>query len=277
MNIATGARCTGVFLLGAVIALGAASPAPKGRVVNVDARDFALEMPASIPAGLTIFQLKNLGRWGHHVTIVRLDSAHTASEALREIMKDGHGQRPRWIIPVGGPQHAPPGGASNAIVMLEPGNYLAFCEMPGPDATSHYMRGMARGFTVTGPAQPGRAAQGDDTLSLTEYAFTFAHPLTAGVHTIAVMDKGAQLHTVVMVRLPAGVTLDQFLAWANDPRGKQPPAIDAGGVTEISPGATVVFGGRFVPGRYGLLCFTTDAKDGKPHFMHGMAKVITVR
>jgi hypothetical protein len=149
--------------------------------------------------------------------------------------------------------------------------------MPGPDATSHYMRGMAKGFVVTGPAEPGRAAQGDDTLSLSEYAFTFAHPLTAGVHTIAVMNKGAQLHTVVMVRLPAGVTSDQFIDWTKDPRGKQPPAIDAGGVTEISPGATVMFGERFVPGRYALVCFSTDAKDGKPHFMHGMEEVIAVR
>ena len=277
MKTATAARCTAVFFLGAVIALGAASPAPKGRLVNIVARDFALELPASIPAGLTVFQLKNLGQWGHHVTIVRLDSGHTAADAFREIMKDGHGLRPGWLHPVGGPQHAPPGGSSDATVRLEPGNYLAFCEMPGPDATSHYMRGMAKAFVVTGPAEPGRAAQGDDTLSLSEYAFTFAHPLTAGVHLIAVMNKGTQPHMVVMNRLPPGVTIDEFLAWTRDPRGKQPPAINAGGVTEIPPGATVVFGQQFLPGRYALLCFSTDVKDAKPHFMHGMSKLVTVR
>ena len=32
----------------------------------------------------------------------------------------------------------------------------------------------------------------------------------------------------------------------------------------------------FQPGRYALLCFIPDAKDGKPHFVHGMAKEITV-
>jgi hypothetical protein len=98
MNFATAARCTPIILLGAVVALGAASPAPKGRVVNVVARDFALELPASIPAGLTVFQLKNLGRWGHHLTIARLDSGHTAAEAFREIVKDGHALRPRGYV-----------------------------------------------------------------------------------------------------------------------------------------------------------------------------------
>jgi hypothetical protein len=29
-------------------------------------------------------------------------------------------------------------------------------------------------------------------------------------------------------------------------------------------------------GEYGLLCFIPDAKDGKPHFEHGMAKTTRV-
>ena len=29
--------------------------------------------------------------------------------------------------------------------------------------------------------------------------------------------------------------------------------------------------------RYALICFYPDAKDGKPHVMHGMLKEITVR
>jgi hypothetical protein len=29
-------------------------------------------------------------------------------------------------------------------------------------------------------------------------------------------------------------------------------------------------------GEYGLLCFIPDAKDGKPHFVHGMIKQFVV-
>jgi len=32
----------------------------------------------------------------------------------------------------------------------------------------------------------------------------------------------------------------------------------------------------FTPGTYVLLCFIPDAKDGKPHSSHGMAKEIKV-
>lgn len=29
--------------------------------------------------------------------------------------------------------------------------------------------------------------------------------------------------------------------------------------------------------QYGLICFFPDAKDGKPHFMHGMTREITIQ
>jgi uncharacterized cupredoxin-like copper-binding protein len=274
------ARATTAVLFGAVVALGgigASAPTPKAHVVNVIARDFALELPASIPAGLTVFQLKNLGKLGHHVTIVRLDSGHTAAEALREIMRIGRAPRPEWMHPVGGPQNAAPGKGSDAMVMLDPGNYLAFCEIPGPDTTAHYMRGMAKAFTVTGPAHRVGSAQGDDTLALSDFAFTWAHPLTSGVHTVAVVNRGTQSHMVVVVRLPAGVTLDDFIAWAKNPRGRPNPAIVSGGVTEMPVGATVVFGERFEPGNYGMVCFIPDRTDGRPHVAHGMRAVFAIQ
>jgi hypothetical protein len=280
MQRSTAARANVIPLLAAVVALltlGASASAPKAHVVNVVARDFALELPASMPAGLTVFQLANRGKLGHHVTIVRLDSGRTAAEALREIMRVGRAPRPEWMHPVGGPQHAAPGSGSNAIVMLEPGSYLAFCEIPGPDSTAHYMRGMAKAFTVTGPAHPGPAAQGDDTLSLRDYAFTWAHPLTSGIHTIAVINRGTQPHMVVLVRLPSGVTLDDFVAWAKSPQGRPAPATPTGGVTEMPVGATVIFGERFAPGNYGMICFTPDEADGRPHMMHGMKAVFAIR
>jgi hypothetical protein len=36
------------------------------------------------------------------------------------------------------------------------------------------------------------------------------------------------------------------------------------------------FTADFVPGKYALICFLPDAKDGKPHFMHGMVQEVTV-
>jgi hypothetical protein len=33
---------------------------------------------------------------------------------------------------------------------------------------------------------------------------------------------------------------------------------------------------EFTPGQYAFLCFAPDSKDGKPHFLHGMAKLLEV-
>lgn len=267
---------TALLLAGSALLLGATGRAPKN-VVVVIARDFALELPASIRAGVVTFQLLNKGKQEHHVSLVRLEDGHTAAEGLKALVDAGQGPRPLWLHPVGGPQAAMPRGQSIATVMLEPGNYLAFCEVPGPDPAPHFMKGMAKGFTVTGPARPGMLPSGDIKLSLTEYDFSFDKPLTKGRHTVAVANEGSQPHMVVITRLPPGQDSKPWLDWAMDPKGKSAPGKAMGGATEIAPGGTTVFSENFTPGHYYMICFTADQKDGKPHFLHGMQKEFDVR
>jgi uncharacterized cupredoxin-like copper-binding protein len=268
-----------ILKLAALTALVVATPshAPKPNVVTVTARDFAFELPASIPAGVTTFRFVNKGAFAHHMTIVRLEEGRTAAEGLKAVMVAGYTPRPGWMHPVGGPQSAKPGVEANATVLLEPGNYLVFCEVPGPEPVPHYMKGMAKALTVTGPARGGALPVADVALSLTEYDFTFAQPLTRGRHTVAVTNHGSQLHMAVINRFPPGQTLDDFIAWSDKPQGKPAPGWMMGGVTEIPPGATVTFTRNFIPGHYGMICFTPDSKDGRPHFLHGMQKEFEVR
>jgi uncharacterized cupredoxin-like copper-binding protein len=44
----------------------------------------------------------------------------------------------------------------------------------------------------------------------------------------------------------------------------------------LEPGMSGYFTADFAPGNYALICFVPDAKDGKPHFTHGMMQQITV-
>ena len=267
---------TTLLLAGSVLLVGASPHEPKN-VVAVIARDFALEMPASIRAGVTTFQLLNKGKQEHHMSIVRLDDGHTAAEALKAIIDAGQGPRPAWLHPVGGPQATRPGASSNAMIILEPGNYLAFCEVPGPDPVPHFMKGMAKGFSVAGTPNSAKLPKGDVSLSLTDYDFTFAKPLTRGRHTVAVTNNGSQPHMVVITRFPPGQDFKPWLDWAMDPKGKLAPGRPTGGAAEITPGGTVVFSENFTPGHYGMICFTPDKVDGKPHFMHGMQKEFDVK
>jgi hypothetical protein len=50
---------------------------------------------------------------------------------------------------MGGPNASMPGENTNATLVLEPGSYPRYCEMPAPDPARHYAKGMAKGFVVT--------------------------------------------------------------------------------------------------------------------------------
>jgi hypothetical protein len=249
----------------------------KPNIVTVVANDFAFDVPTSIPAGLTTFRLLNKGKQEHHFSVMRLDRGKTAADGLAALIKAGQGVRPAWLHPVGGPNAISPGGEALATFVLQPGNYIAFCEVPGPDPAPHFMKGMVKGFTVTPPARPASLPQADLSIKLTDFDFVFSKLLTRGHHVIAVTNTGTQPHMLVINRNPPGKGNKEFLDWAYDPKGKLAPGEGAGGVTEIAPGATVVMERNFKPGRYGLFCFTADAKTGKPHFMLGMQKEIVVK
>jgi uncharacterized cupredoxin-like copper-binding protein len=55
-----------------------------------------------------------------------------------------------------------------------------------------------------------------------------------------------------------------------------PPGKPLGGVSGLEYGMSGYFTADFTPGNYALICFVPDAKDGKPHFTHGMMQQITV-
>jgi hypothetical protein len=55
-----------------------------------------------------------------------------------------------------------------------------------------------------------------------------------------------------------------------------PPAMPLGGVAGVASGHPSFFDVDLKPGTYALICFLEDAKDGKPHYMHGMTQEITI-
>ena len=54
------------------------------------------------------------------------------------------------------------------------------------------------------------------------------------------------------------------------------PGHAVGGIGFIEPAGSATFSADLAPGSYGLICFVPDAKDGKPHLVHGMMKEFTV-
>ncbi len=250
---------------------------PGANVVTVTARDFAFDVPATIPAGLTTIRLVNKGPDLHHVVLIRLDAGKTMGD-LFAAMK-GDGPLPSWATSVGGPNTPVPGGESNATFELAPGSYAMICVIPAPDGQPHVMKGMAKAITVTAAARPAAnvaAPTYDATMTLRDYAFDFDRALRAGKQRLRILNEGTQGHEFVLVKLAPGKTPMDVVQWVEKHDGP-PPGAPMGGITDLVRGTATYVDLDLEPGDYGLLCFLPDAKDGKPHFVHGMHTQFTVK
>jgi hypothetical protein len=249
----------------------AAGGAPN--VVTVTATDYAFDAPDEIPAGLTAIRLVNQGPSLHHIQLMKLEEGKTLEDFLGALKGE---QFPKWAKDAGGPAPPEVGSTSTVIQQLDPGTYALICFIPAVDGMAHVMKGMSRQLKVVASDRPSaREPEADLTVKLVDYDFQLSQPIPSGRHTILVENPGAQPHELAIVRLNPGKKPQDFFSWGMKPVGP-PPGTIHGGVSGILPGERVFVEVDLPPGEYGLLCFLPDAKDGKPHFLHGMGKQTTV-
>lgn len=257
-----------------LLVLGASSsrPAPdSGHVVTITARDYALEMPDSIPAGLTTFRLRNRGTEYHIAALARLDDGKTVNDFLTAY---GNGGEPAWSQAVGGPGPAQPGREIATTIVMQPGRYVVFCDISARDHVAHWKKGMFKLLTVVPSSNSAAAPESDVTVTLVDYAFHLSKTLTAGVHTIRVTNASkAMVHMMAIARFRPGTTVADEMKW--DHHGPEPVMWTAG-TTDLSPGNTAYVRARLAPGSYGLVCFDEDP-DGTPHMQHGMQLMVTIK
>jgi hypothetical protein len=248
-----------------------------GRVVTITAKDYAFEAPDSVEAGYVTVRLLSRGTELHHVQMIRLDEGHTLKD-LFEAMKDPGAKPPAWMVEVGGPNAPVPGGESAAALTLVPSRYALLCFIPSPDGMPHVMKGMAKEIVVT-PARAKVAAKPVKapaaTVTLGDYDFTLSQPLVAGEQTLRLVNAAAQHHEMFIAALAPGKKAIDLARWAEKPEGP-PPGMPIGGVTGMGKGEFNDIALTLEPGEYALICFLPDFKDGKPHFVYGMIKQVTV-
>lgn len=255
---------------------GQAAPlAPiKAHVVEVVTREFAFGLPDTLPAGLTTFHLRNEGRQPHHLMLYRLDTGKSLADVAAALQAGG--SHPGWMHAVGGPNAVPHDGEADGTVWLEPGHYVAFCHVKGPDQVIHFAKGMMKDVIVTAPAAAAPVwPPADLTVTLREYTFSWSSPPRRGWHRIAVRNLGQQRHEVILSRLAPGKSSLDFIRWMNTQEGP-PPVVPWGGITDLPAGGTMVFDVYLEPGSYSTVCRVRDAQNGRPHDEHGMYDQFTV-
>jgi uncharacterized cupredoxin-like copper-binding protein len=272
-----GAFALATVAVAPVVAQKTAAAADLPHVVNVKALDFKFDAPASIPSGTTTFRLQNTGKEPHHLWIVKLSDGKTPGDFNKAMKSWGSALKmPAWAIDVGGPNTAGAGESAEGTMTLEPGTYMLVCWVPSPDGMLHVMKGMVKSMTVTGRPAAAFEPTADITMTMDDYSFELSQPITPGRHMIRFENRAAQPHEAVIARLLPEKTLAQAVTWLNAGQAGPAPVELLGGASGLAKGRHMFITADFHPGHYALLCFIPDAKDGKPHFDHGMVKEVVV-
>lgn len=253
-----------------------AQTAAAPNVVTITAREYAFEAPHQIPAGVTNFHFLVKGKEPHHGIMVRLDEGKTFDDLAAALKNPG--PPPSWAHLEGGMMIGEPVNGSHTTLNLTPGRYALICFIPSADGVPHVAKGMFAPIEVTASAASTAPEPASDvTVTLKDYDFAFSTPLTPGEHVIRVETAPGQPHEFVLVRLGEGVTAQQVIATEmGQNKGPRPSYTFMGGVAPMEGGRHAFMNVRLDPGTYALICFIPDAKDGKPHFMHGMMKEFKV-
>jgi len=253
-----------------------AQTAPNHLIVT--ATDFAFQAPDSVPAGLAMIHLVNKGPSVHHLQLVQLDSGKTLADLMTALKNPG--PPPAWMHDVGGPNATAPTGVDTSVAYatLTAGTYAMLCFVPDTLGRPHFMLGMARALTVTPSAATAMMEPHPDVMiHLRDYDFTVVGNLTAGTHVIRVINDGPQPHEMVLAALaPRKKAMDLVNFVLTGHMKGMPPAKPIGGVAALDPHGHATITATFAKGNYALICFLPDAKDGKEHALHGMAKDLTV-
>lgn len=247
----------------------ASHAAHAGAPVVVTMSDYAFTAPTSIPAGPTTFRGVSTGKEFHHAQLIRLEDGKRATDLLAALREPG--PPPAWAHFLGGPLFD-----SEVTIDLKPGRYAWWCFIPSPDGAPHFVKGMVREFTVTPNASPRMMPAADLTVTMRNYGWDFSAPLRAGRQVIKVVNAPGQPHEIVIAKLAPGKTAMDVAMFAEKPEGPPPFEMMTGSVGQQT-GEVSLFTVDLAPGRYAILCFLPDAKDGKPHFAHGMHTEVTVR
>lgn len=240
--------------------------------VQIQATDYALTLPAKIPAGVTTFAFENKGHEPHYVRFVRLASGHTIGDFVGW-QKSGT-PIPDWLVSSGGIGTIAPGLSETFTATLAAGSYVAICTYPTPDGTPHVQKGMFAALQV-GPETSATPAPSEDLIvTLHDHGFQLSTPVPGGTPRWKVHNNGTEPHQALLIRLPDDANEWQERRWfTNGSRGER-RGVPVGGIVELLPDADAWFSVDMKPGRYLLIC-TVLEEDGR-HFDLGMIYRFTI-
>jgi len=124
------------------------SPIAPATQATFTMKDFSFDMPSTLRYGRATYKVVNIGPQMHELNIVKLATGKTLRDAL-EWEQAPAGPPP--FAAAGGMNAFSADGSGYMTLDLEPGTYVAICNVPDPSSgTPHSHLGMVKEFTVQG-------------------------------------------------------------------------------------------------------------------------------
>jgi len=243
-------------------------------VVDIEATDYAFDVPATLQPGDITFRLVNHGQEEHQAQVLRLKDGVSADQFINAFESQGPAAL-AMATAEGGPAIIAPNASQDVSLSLQPGNYLFTCFVAGPDGVPHIAKGMSRAVRVTGSAISGPPPATSGTFTLRDFTFDMPSSLRAGLGTYQVVNEGPQLHELVLLKVAPGTTAEGLRTFLDAPAG-DPPFTSVGGMQAFQPGGSGTITLNLQPGTYAAICHVPDPASGVAHLDLGMIKLFTV-
>ena len=240
-------------------------------VIRLIGTEFKYQMPDTIPAGYNLIRLINTGKVWHEAAIFKFINDTFSIQQYIDSVKKGI-DFPSFAVDIGGPGMTVANDSNEVILNLTPGKYGIICTID-----NHLMAGMNKEFYVTNKNSIyNELPKEDNILTLTDGAFVFLKPLSAGEHLIKVVNMGQQNHEVDFIKLNTRKTKDDYIKWFHN-RSENPSGVPVGGTLDIFPGGEVWLPIRLEKGNYYLSCMVPDVVTGKAHLDMDVNKEFNIK
>ena len=247
--------------------------------ITITTKDYAFDLPAELPAGLVALTLKNEGKVNHHGAVMRLKDGVTLDQ-LKTVLQAPEGDFAsvsdlNFFMPDTGP-----GLSNQATVELAPGNWVILSvSMDSPDHAPDWTHGSLQPFTVKAGANNATAPKADLVLTVSKTDADMPAEVSAGQHTIQVVNASDQpAGWAFFIKLEGDTKVEDILPMFDALfSGKQPAKMaeftPVGGLMGYNLSKSFYTTIDFAPGNYAVI--TSINAKGFPYT--GLTKTFTVK
>lgn len=226
-------------------------PSADHPLLRLEARGFRFTPPAVVSAGPTYIRLVNLDPVWHEASLIRFTDSSATLARYIEVARGGE-EYPPFAEDLGGVSLLAPGDSAVVLLLLPAGRYAIICWHQ-----DHILSGMGATFEVRGDPRPLTPPKAAIEFPLRDFAIP---PLTPhpGSEWLHVTNAGPSEHEVAILRLEAGRSLADYLAWRAAGEIGPPPARTIAGSAALRVGADLWLKVPWTSGRYAVLCLLED-------------------